>query len=248
MTDTILNLRQICQKLDENEPEINKNFWAVNMHGDELETDFTVPRGIRIIMFCYPGRKLDICPRFDIFNWSEIFLNENASFNYCTFIANLSRYSSLKNHFCVYEEGQTITDLVFTPDKFFRSGIYKLPVQAAVYEKETNQIYLSSSDIFGNTAKYIQNVKKIVVDKNKTAKLAKDRDSDFIIFSKHFDEQRTTLSNLIKKLRTELGKDTPRDLTLLLLTCRTGVRRYEGYPNTVHQELENMVKQYEFSR
>lgn len=248
MTDTILNLKQICQKLNENEPEINKNFWAINMHGDELETDFTVPRGVRIIMFCYPGRKLDICPRFDQFNWEKLFLDENASFNYCTFIANLSQYSSLRDHFCVYEEGQTITELEFTPDEMFRSGIYKLPVQAAVYEKETQQIYLSSPDIFGKTAKYIQNVKRILVNKHKTAKLAKDRESELIIFSKGFETEKITLSSLIKKLRTEPGKDTHTDLTLLLLTCRTGVRRYERFPKTVHNELENMVKKYEIDR
>lgn len=39
----IHNLKQICQKINENEPDIDKNFWAVNMHGDELEENFTVP-------------------------------------------------------------------------------------------------------------------------------------------------------------------------------------------------------------
>jgi hypothetical protein len=241
----VQNLKEICKNLKEDEAEINKNFWAVNMHGDETKEEFVVPKGIRIIMFCYPGRKLDICPRFDKFNWREIFLNEDASFNYCTFLSNLVQYSSLRNHFCVYEEGAKMLDLELSSDPLFRNGIYQLPVQAAVYDPQTEQIYMSSSEIFDKVIAKMDKVKRISVDREKTAKIVKDKETDAIIFSKVINIPKIKLSELIRKLRTKIGQAYPSDLTLLLLTCRTGEKQ-RGIlrPPTVYEELEKLYQKY----
>jgi hypothetical protein len=245
MSDRIHKLKQICEKLDEKEPDINKNFWAVNMHGDEVMEDFTVPEGVRLIMFCYSGRSLHICDRFDRFNWQELFLNEDASFNYCTLIAHLSQYSTLRDHFCVYEAGSTIRDLNLSQDSYFRNGIYKLPVKASVYNPNTGQVYVSSSDIFDKTISSTVNVKRISVNKREVAKIAKDKDSQTIIFTHYIDMPKIRLSSLIRKLQTRIGSLEKDSFTILLLTCRTGEdRRGVIHPINVFQELENLFKKY----
>jgi hypothetical protein len=241
---TIANLKKICSQLDEKEPDMNKNFWAVNMHGDETLQEFVVPKGVRIIMFCYSGRKLHVCPRFDKFNWREIFLNEEASFNYCTFISNLSRYSSLRDHFCVYSEGNVIRDLVFRPDENFRDGIFKLPVRAAVFDPENKQVYVSDPEIFSQTVEKTEKVSRVSVNKQAVAKIVKDKDSSAIIFTPHIITPEIKLSQLVTKLRVSLGK-IDNQFTLLLLTCRTGEpRRGLLHPLTVYEELENLVRNY----
>jgi hypothetical protein len=243
--DHISNLKQICVKLDEKEPEINKNFWAVNMHGDELKDEFVVPQGVRIIMFCYSGRELDVCPRFDKFNWREIFLNEDATYNYCTFISNLSRYSSLRDHFCVYEEGETVRDLIFRPDEDFRDGIFKLPVHAAVFNPKINEVYVSCPEIFSQAVAKSTKTRRISVNRREVAKLVKDKDSDTIIFSPHITISKIKLSELVAKLRISMGRVDKVDFTLLLLTCRSGQPRHGLiHPPTVYEELEKLFQKY----
>lgn len=233
----IYNLKKICVELKEDEPPIDKNFWAINMHGDEMMNEFVVPKGVRIVMFCYSGRKLNICPRFDKFNWREIFLNEDASFNYCTFLANLSQYSSMREHFCIYTAGNTIRDLILSPDEYFRSGIYRLPVQAAVHDNETNQVYVSSPEIFDKAVSQSSDIRRISVNRQITARIAKNKDTNTIIFSEHIDAPRIQLSSLVKKLGS--------GYTLLLLTCRTGEsRRGLIHPPTVREELHKMFERY----
>lgn len=243
--ERINNLKQICQKLNENEPEMDKNFWAVNMHGDETKDEFEIPKGVRIIMFCYSGRSLHVCPRFDKFNWREIFLNEDASYNYCTFLANLSQYSSLRDHFCVYEEGTTIRDLVFTSDELFRNGIYQLPVYAAAYEPNSDQVFVSSEKVFDKAVRESIKIRRISVNRENTAKVIKDKDSNAIIFSKSIQIPKITLSTLVKNLGTEVGRETKKGFTLLLLTCRTGEKRHGIiHPPTVYEELEKLFQKY----
>lgn len=243
---SVHNLKQICLELKENEPETDKNFWAVNMHGDEILEEFAIPKGIRIIMFCYSGRKLNVCPRFDKFNWREIFLNEDASFNYCTFLSNLVQYSSLRDHFCVYESGNVIRDLILTEDSQFRSGIYQLPVHAGVYDPDTDQVYVSSPEIFDKAVANSPNVKHISVNRQITAEIAKDKDSNTIIFTKVLAYPKIKLSELVKKLATKMGSEQTNGYTLLLLTCRTGQPRYGLHRQpTVYQELEKIYKHLE---
>jgi len=239
---SVHKLKKICQDLKEDEPDMDKNFWAVNMHGDETNVKITVPKGIRIIMFCYSGRKLFVCPRFDTFNWKELFLNEDAAFNYCTFVANLTQYSSLRDHFCVYEEGSVINDLVLSFDNTFRYGVYKLPVKTAVYDEENKQVYLSSSDIFDKVIVKSEQAKKISVNVEKTAEIIKTRATDVKIFSPVIIVDHTKLSSLIKKIQFQEQKG----FTLLLLTCRTGKQDPELQPSpTVYQELEKLFKKYQ---
>lgn len=245
MADRIQNLRKICQGLDELEKDTDKNFWVVNMHGDEIPEKFTVPEGVRIIMFCYPGCRLNIWPKFDRFNWREIFMNEDASYNYCTFLSNIVQYPSLRDHFCVYDAGKTVDDLVFSPDENFRSGIYNLPVYGAVYDKNSNTVFSSSEKVFAETVKETVKVGKIVVDKNKTADMIKDKFSPAIFFSKHFEPEQMRLSELVRKLSVVLGSERKKGFTLLLLTCRTGEKRWTStFPPTAYQELEKLYKKY----
>jgi hypothetical protein len=197
----ISKLKKICMQIDEKEPDMDKNFWAVNMHGDERMDEFIVPDGVRIIMFCYSGRKLDVCPRFDRFNWREIFLNEEASFNYCTFLSNISQYSSLRDHFCVYEKGTSIKDLDFSTDEYFRNGIFRLPVHASVFDPEMEEVYVSSSEIFDQVISKIGKVRRILVDKSKVANLVKDKDTDAIIFPLILTFPKSHFLNLLKNLK-----------------------------------------------
>lgn len=241
--DIVGRLKKICQDLKEDEPDVDKNFWAVNMHGDELEEDFIVPKGIRIVAFCYPGWKLDICPRFDKFNWRQIFLNEDSTFNYCTFIANLSHYSSLRNHFCIYEEGSKFKDLILSPDEYFRSGVYKLPVKAAVKD-ENGVVYVSTPDIFPDVFSVIGSSKRIVLDRDIVGQIAKDKNSETWILSQFKRDSNIKLSDLVKSLRVKMGESKRQDFTLLLLTCRTGKRRKEENKFTVDMQLENLIQKF----
>ena len=241
--DSIERLKKICEDLKDDEPDIDKNFWAVNMHGDELEDDFIVPKGVRIVAFCYPGWKLNICPRFDKFNWREIFLNEEASFNYCTFIANLSRYSSLKNHFCVYEEGSNFRNLILSPDEYFRSGIYKLPVKAAAKD-ENGVVYVSTPDIFPDVFSVIGSSKRIVLDRASVGQIAKDKNSETWVLSDARRDVKIRLSDLVNSLRIKMGESKRQDFTLLLLSCRTGKRRKEENKLTVDREVQNLIEKF----
>ena len=47
---------------------INKNFFFLNAHGEELEKLYEIPKGVRIIMFCY-SKELQVCDKFDEYNW-----------------------------------------------------------------------------------------------------------------------------------------------------------------------------------
>jgi len=238
---SVSNLKNICLELREDEPSIDKNFFAVNMHGDELKEDFIIPEGVRIVMFCYPGKKLDICQRFDEFNWREIFLNEDASYNYCTFLGNLSQYSSLRDHFCVYKAGNRIRDLRLSSDQDFRHGVYKLPVYAGSYDYDNEQAYVSSPEIFDKFIGQTKNIKRVSVNKKIIAKIAKDNKKQLIILSKHILIQKINLSSLVKKLLFEMNSG----FTLLLLTCRTGEIRDELFSAPlVREELGKMFENY----
>lgn len=232
---SISKLKNICEMLNENEPEINKNFWAVSMHGDELDTEFAIPDGVRIIMFCYSGRALHVCPKFDNFIWEEILLNENASYNYCTFLANIAQYPSIRDHFCIYEKNTRIKDILLYNDSDFRSGIYKIPVYGSVFSD--NILYLSSDKIFSESIeKFHLNIR---VNKKKTAGIIKKKNADSHIFSKHIMDNQIKLSELVKKISTGLHKKN--NFTIILFTCRSGkVAQYIPKQPTVEEEIKNL--------
>jgi hypothetical protein len=253
-------LRNICEKIEEKQGEKqdehnpkNKIFYAVNMHGTEKSDDFVIPENVRIIMFCYSGRELKICPTFDLKNWRDILLNEDASFNYCTFITSLV-HSTLRDHFCVYNPGHTIKDIMMNTDPDFRSGIFKLPVKAVSVKdisirdeginegkndniNEHNTAYISSSDIFSDVSSL--GFRNIKVDRQQVAKDIRYRESDMIIMSYYKSADEIRLSRLVKEL---LAKH--KGFTLLLLTCRQGLPYNLEKGNRVYEEVEMLYEKY----
>ena len=151
----------------------------------------------------------------------------------------------MRDHFCVYEKGATIRDIDFTSDENFRNGIYHLPVHAAVFDPEAEEVYVSCSEIFDQAIAKTEKVRRISVDRTKVAKLVKDKETDAIIFSPYINIPKIRLSELVRKLKISLGRVEPLGYTLLLLTCRTGEsRRGVIHPPTVYEELEKLVRYY----
>lgn len=236
----LATLRQICQRIDENDENdgktvtMDRNFFAVNMHGEETDDDFILPDGFRVIMFCYSGQLLHICPNFDVFNWNSIMLNEDASYNYCTFLSNLVQYSTLRNHFCVFSPGDKIHNIMFYPDDEFYHGIFKLPVRASTYDETTDTMYLSSSEIFSQEIFPRKKVDAKKVAKNIQKKLP------VTFHSKYRIPLKSSLINIIRDL-TLAGQQA----TILLLTCREGEEKSLPKNPKVYEELVRLYKSYE---
>ena len=131
---------------------INKNFFFLNAHGEELEEFYEIPKGIRVIMFCY-SKRLDVCPKFDRFNWEHILLDPKATENYCNFLSTISKYKSINDHFCIYEEGDTIRNLSIFTDEYFREGLYRLPVKGYAYDEPTKTVIISDGTLMSEIHK-----------------------------------------------------------------------------------------------
>jgi hypothetical protein len=241
----VSRLKNICQQLGEKEPPMDKNFYACNLHAYETSEDLVIPEGVRIIMFCYSGRILNICPRFDKFNWKQIFTNKDASYNYCTFLSNLVQYSTLRNHFCVYEPGSTIKDLKFIGDKYFRDGVFQLPVKAAVMDWDDNIVYTTSDKVTEHVmttrpaSLQMDSATSIRKNRDKAVTLLRYKENPAYIKSSHMDMLFQPLSTLIKNLKFRSG-----GCTLLLLTCREGKRHKLRRSPRVYDELKKLYQKY----
>ena len=111
------NYNERCKKGD-------NNFYFLNCYGEELEKDYEVPNGVRVIMFCYSGKILNVCNVFEKFNWSNILLNPNTFTDYCNFLSAISKNKNVNDHFRVYEEGDIIKNINLYSDNNFREGIF----------------------------------------------------------------------------------------------------------------------------
>jgi len=233
----VSQLAHICHLLDEEEPKKDKNFWVADLHGMETYQDYKIPSGVRIIMFCH-ARYLDMRPEFEDFVWEHIYLNRDTSFNYCTFLSTLALYPSLRDHFCVYNSGDVITDLYLFEEKKneFRTGVFQLPVRIAVKKDDT--IFVSSEDVFQPTLEASKGIRKILVDPGKTARYSREPDSQVKFFSSSFSIPNLKMSDIITFLQEKSG-----DLTLLVMACRTSKRphRLTSAPR-VYEELEKMYE------
>ena len=232
---SIRKLRKICEKIEEKEEPKNKIFYSVSMHGKETDKTYIIPEGVRIVMFCYSGRILDICPKFDLFNWENIFLDEDATYNWCTFLASLSQYPSLKDHFCIYNSGSKIKDINFGIDLYFRDGVFKLPIMGSVYDSESDRTYISTEKIFSKVA--LKGAKKIIVDRHETAKRIRNKENSSEIYS-YYDTFRGgyNLKTLIDVLKVYNS-----GFTLLLLTCREGEEHTDiSQGKYVYEELQDL--------
>jgi hypothetical protein len=235
MDEKKILIEKIKKKSDE-----QGNIYSVFMHGMELDDKFTVPKGVKLIMFCYSGRKLYVCKRFNKFIWKNLFLNENSTYNYLTFISTLSQYSSLRDHFCVYKEGDIVKNLYFEnayeDDNYFLSGIFKLPIKVSV--KDEGKVYSSSEDIMMESIIHHKNA-NIKVDIDKIGNTIIYPDKDFRIYSYYKRPLKgVKLSNLISDL-----KSIHEEFTLAILTCRTSdteKNERDGIP--VFEELKNIIR------
>lgn len=205
--------------------EINNNFYFLNGHGEELEADYEIPNGVRIIMFCYSGETLNICHRFDKFNWSNILLDPSVSSNYFTFLSAISEYSSINDHFCVYEGGDTIKNIQLHSDPHFREGLFRLPVRGFVYDKSSDTVVISNNTPMSQVQKHPQlrtffknKRKKIRIDDRRLVNLMRENNEVTIIESYVRKIHKTIrLSNLINSMKPH------GDFTILLMVCREGI-------------------------
>lgn len=245
----IAKLSRVCRRIDEiddekRDPE-DKNFYAVNMHGYELAEDFVVPAGIRLIMFCYSGKILNICPRFDKYNWEKIFTDSDATYNYCTFLSSLAGYSTLRNHFCVYNEGDVIKNMKFKTDEYFRHGVFSLPVHAAVMDWDANVVYGTSEDATEHAMSsrpeqlQMDSATSIRTDKKKASALLKDKHNPAVFLSSWSMPINVTLENMVRQIKFRNGGGT-----ILLLTCREGKPQKLKHAPRVLEEIERMYTKY----
>ena len=203
--------------------QINRNFFFLNAHGDEIERIWEVPKGVRIIMFCY-SKELQVCDRFDKYNWSHILLDPYASDNYCNFLEKISGYSSICDHFCVYEENDLIRDLDIHTDENFREGMFRLPVKGYVYDEKDDSVIVSDGTLLSEIHKNKElnrmmkkgKRKKIVVDSKKIVNLLRKKNKVGIIQSQVREiRYKARLSNLINSMKLHVN-----GLTVLLMVCR----------------------------
>jgi hypothetical protein len=235
--DRVSRLRQICELIGDNDIGMDKNFYVVNHHGYETDEDFNIPSGIRIIMFCYSGKILKICPKFDKFIWDAIMTNPDASYNYCTFLSNIAQYSSIRNHFCVYEGGQTIKNLMFEnrPDDYWIHGIFNLPVDMTVRINPEKYITTNETNVgtFGDA--------DVEVNPKKAVKAARTG-TPYTIRSHVIYPGATFVS--LKETVNEIIEHGDRNFTLLLFTCRSGKKQniIKGY--RIRSEIQKIYDSY----
>lgn len=230
-SSSTLLTREDCDKYKGVNYPINSNFYFVNGHGYETEDNMKILRGVRIVMFCYSGRILNVCPKFDKFNWSHILIDPVSSSNYCNFLASISDYSSIKDHFCIYEEGDIIKNINMSHDENFREGVYRLPVKGFAYDQNTETIVVSShtswtdiqkDDTFKELLKKSSR-KHIRVDDKKLAELLRNKTEFSVIQSSVKSlNNKTSLSNLIRSMLLHENA-----FTILLMICREGTVSYQ---------------------
>lgn len=247
--DIIDRLEASCKLLPEKDKDINKNFFAVNAHGTETKDSLIVPPNCRVIMFCYSGRILEVCPRFEKFIWKRIMTKESASYNYCTFLANIAQYSSIRNHFCIYEPGSNIKNIEFYGDNIFRSDVFELPVRAVVRDESDNTLYSTDEntglDLLEHESKiggkvFMVRSKRIKIDQSKASKLLHNNSNrawfaSKIVKSDHADN----LSDLLNYINYKGGG------TIILFVCREGKKHKMPKSPKVYDELKKIYKYHQ---
>lgn len=200
----------------------NNNFYFLNGHGEELEEEYEVPNGVRIIMCYYSGKILNICNVFEKFNWSNILLNPNSFSDYYKFLSSISENKSINDYFRIYEEGDIIKNINLHSDSNFREGIFKLPVKGFCYDNKSDSIVISSNTPTSSIVNYPElkdffkeKDKKIIIDDNKIIDLMKNNKNVYIIenfFRKIYKSVK--LSNFINSMRIH------QNFTILISVCK----------------------------
>lgn len=226
--------------------QINKQIYFLNGHGEELENEYEIPKGVRIIMFCYSGKILNVCNVFDKFKWSNILLNPSSTNDYCKFLSAISENKSVNDHFCVYEEGDQIKNINLYSDYNFREGIFKLPVKGFCYGKNSDSIVISSntpmSSIVSNPElkHFIKKKrKKISIDDNKIIDLMK-KNNDVSIIESYIRKiyKNIKLSNLINSMKIN------GNFTILLTVCiEEGESKLIPNGRKIEDELEKIKRE-----
>jgi len=222
--------------------DINQNFFFLNAHGEELEQLYEVPKGVRIIMFCY-SKELQVCDRFDRFNWENILLDPKTSSNYCNFLGSISRYSSIRDHFCVYEENDVIRNMTIFTDKTFREGLYRLPVKGYAYDEKNKTVVVSEGTLLSEVQKDSR-LKKLMKDAPRTHikvdgrrvanLLRKESDVGIIQSQVRKIHDKARLSNLINSMRLHIP-----EFTILLMVCRERSEEDRMYTEGVADDISD---------
>lgn len=212
-----MNIRIIIRK---DLKKSNNNFYFLNGHGEELEQEYEVPNGVRIIMFYYSGKILNICNVFEKFNWSNILLNPNSFTDYYKFLSAISENKSINDYFCIYEEGDIIKNINLYSDNNFREGIFKLPVKGFCYDKKSDSIVISSNTPTSSIVNYPKlkdfcKEKQKKIDDNKIIDLMK-KNNDVCIIENYFRKiyKSVKLSNFINSMRIY------QNFTILISVCK----------------------------
>jgi len=228
------------EKLEKKEKK-EKCFYAINMHGFEKDEILTIPKGIRIIMYCYSGEQLWVNTEFNQFIWEEILLNPSATKDYDSLLMTLYKHKMFRDHFCIYEEGDKVKNILFTTDPSFRDGIFSLPVKASVYDGE-NTIYVSNHNIFPKTIRENIDVKRVVVNREKVSKYISYKGYQTLFFSRwKIPLKETSLKSLI-----EQAIALQKNCTFILFTCRESQNQEKdsriSLGKTVFSEVKKKMK------
>lgn len=231
------NYNERCKKGD-------NNFYFLNCYGEELEKDYEVPNGVRVIMFCYSGKILNVCNVFEKFNWSNILLNPNSFTDYYKFLLAISENKNINDYFRVYEEGDIIKNINLYSNNNFKEGIFKLPVKGFCYNKNSDSIVISSNTPTSSIVNYPklkyffrEKQKKIIIDDNKIIDLMK-KNKDVCIVENYFRKiyKNVKLSNLINSMRIN------GNFTILLTVCREGESSLITNGRKIEDELEKIKR------
>lgn len=112
---------------------LDTTFFGIQAHGCETGANYVLPDNVRVIMFCYSGEILNVCPKFDRFIWKILTREYDNVFQ---FLKTIKNYSTLRKHFCVFESGTCIPNILLSPDevpedtgiKKFRTGFFQIPI------------------------------------------------------------------------------------------------------------------------
>ena len=179
--------------------------YVVQAHGCINDDVIVVPNNVNLIMFCY-NKTLTMKCAFERFSWKF------AQSEYSTLsqlITGLKKYSSTRNHFCLYRPGDTIRELEIYPDddNEFRDGIYHIPIVFNEMDDD-NDLDLRSNTM---TAKVLNKVARA----NNYVNIS----SNHYLFSKTRSDKGYLLSNLISDIKS--SHTAGKNITLVLFQCKS---------------------------
>jgi hypothetical protein len=178
-----------------------QNFFFLDSHGEEnLEHSYEIPEGVRLVIYNY-SKESETRKKFHKYSWSSVLLDNN---NYYDFLIDIYGYSSIRDNFFIYEQGDVITNLDILVDEF-KEGLHRLPVKGYIYDN--NKIVLSQGVLISELTKNKKFMKNnqnspIIIDSQRLVKLMKDKKHISILHPNIRKlNQKSRLSTLIASIK-----------------------------------------------